>query len=1281
MPAITSRLKVSAALIPAFATFALLLGSLPISAQMAPDQAADMLLTSARRAYNEKNYPFAAQRFKEFLDKFGNHKEAPSARYGLALSLLDGPERDYQKALEALQPLAGAKEFADYPSVLYYLGTAQRGLGVRELAQAEAKPPEAPQRRAAANGRFEEASKQFAAAVTAFTARVKDPLPADAKELPIDLEWANRARCDQAEMQLRTAKMKEAQATAAPFVKDDVLKKSRYRNLGLYYHGTASFLLKDYQTAGRSLNVNAVLADPVFGTHARYLVARIHHVNDEGAEATAGYEAVLADHDKQKNAAAEALKQPDKFKNDPEEKARLEALVRGPAPDHVHRATLYLGELLYEAGKFADAQARFAAFAQANPNSPLTAEANLRLGFCHVQLKQFPEAIKTLQPLADKEPKLADQALLWIAKAQAGAADPAKPPEYENALKAAIDTFRRAAEKAQGLANTDPEAKSRRAETLLEMADVQQQARLFKEAANTYAQLLNEKALPDREEEITQRQATALHLGGDYAESDRVCTAFQQKYPRSPLLPEVLFRNAENAYFTALAADKNPNLPDRVNALVKMNDEVIKRYGVVVEKYPEYAHVNLARYGVAMGHYRKGDLDKAVEVLKTIPDGDRNGELALVPYLKADCRIKTAPAKADDALAAGKLQEQLKDAIGLLDGFTNAQAASPQAPDALVKLGFCHQRMAAVLDDKQEKAKSLAAARAAYEKVMQQYGKHDLYPTALLERAKVLAATDPNGAINELRRFQNDGNLKAVAVAPMALLQLATYLRTQNKAQEAADVLAKCRQENEAKLTADPARAAWVPLLQYHHGLALKEAGKRAEARGVLDGVIKGSPNRPEAAEAALRWGQSLKDDGLQKIADARKKLVAGNLKPEEKASADKALDDGLKDVRDAVAYLETQADGLKGRQPPVEARARMLYEAAWGSRTVADVEVAAVRAKLQQERWQKLKDEVAKKTPAGRTPPPVPLPEVPLAEVPLQPAEQKARADYRALIDSFPDLPLAGDARFDLAELHAERNDNDTAIKVLREALDKEPPPELTDKVRVRLGTCLAAKGDNKAALGQFSAVYGNAKSPYAGQAYYRAGECQLAMGEAAEAVKLLAVFRDRPEFQNLPGVTDKALLRLGHALAQLKQWDPSRQAHEQVAGRFPQSPWVHEARYGIGWAHQNQKRYDEAVNVYQQVTSGTATETGAKAQLQIGLCRLEQKRYPEAATALLVVPFTYDYPEWNAVALVEAARTFKELKQNDQAVKLLERVLRDYPESKWAEVAKERLAEIKGG
>src|SRR6185437_8983001 len=117
-----------------------------------------------------------------------------------------------------------------------------------------------------------------------------------------------------------------------------------------------------------------------------------------------------------------------------------------------------------------------------------------------------------------------------------------------------------------------------------------------------------------------------------------------------------------------------------------------------------------------------------------------------------------------------------------------------------------------------------------------------------------------------------------------------------------------------------------------------------------------------------------------------------------------------------------------------------------------------------------------------------------------------------------------------------------------------------------------------------QFQAVTRNPKSPVLAHALYREAECQLALGQPAEAVKRLTMFRDRGEFQNLPGLTDRALLRLGYALGQLKQWDASRQAYEQVTNRFANGPWVHEARYGVGWAYQNQSQYDNAVNAYNQ-------------------------------------------------------------------------------------------------
>ncbi len=938
--------------------------------QVSPDQAADMLLTSAKTAYNAKDFPFAAGRFREFLAKFANHKDAVSARYGLALAILDGPDKDYNAAVAELQPLAGAKDAPDYPFYLYYLGLAERGQGVKFLAQAAAMPQQAQQLKDQARGRFDDAAKQFAAALAAFSARVKPPAP-DAKDLPIDLEWAARARCDLAEMRLRLLDPKGAREAVEVFTSDSLLAKSRYHGLGLYYHGFACFQLKDELAAGRSLTDLAPFTDPVYGGHARYLLARIYHndpTNNQRAEAMEQYQGVIDDYAKQKAEAVETLKQPDRFKNDPDEKARLEALVRDPPPDYVARSTFFLGVMQYEDGKFAEALTRLAAFAQQHPTSPLVAEAQLRQGFCQVQLKQFGDALKALQPLADKEPRLADQALMWIGKAQVGAADPGNPAAYDQAVKTAQNTFRTASDRANQLAANDPDAKTRRGEILLELADAQQLVKQFADAANTYNQILNEKLLPPREEEVVQDLAAAFHQAGNYAESDKVCERFRTSYPASPLLPAVLFRYAENAYFSALAADKLPNAADRQRETAKWLDETIKRYQAVVDKYPESPHVNLARYGLGVAYYQKGDLAKARELLEAIAPADRNGDLAVVSYQLADIMIRSAPAKADDAVAAGKLEESMQTAAGLLDAFAAGQPNSPQAPDALLKLGYCRQRLAALLVQPPDQAKALGDARAAYEQLLQKYAKSDLVPQATFERAKCLAQQkDVNGAVNELRRFTNQDPLKNSITAPMAVLELATLLRGQNQAQQAADVLAQARQQWEAKLQADPAHAAWVTLLQYHHGVALREAGKRAEARAIFDQVVKAAPDRPEAADAALRFGQCLRDDGQQKIADASKKLATPGLKPEEIAAAQKRMDDGAKDLREAVQYLNAQAEQVKQKQPDSPARARMYYEAAWACRALADLEVKAARDKMRQDLWQKRKDEIAKATPPGQ--------------------------------------------------------------------------------------------------------------------------------------------------------------------------------------------------------------------------------------------------------------------------------------------------------------------------
>jgi TolA-binding protein len=1287
---------------PPFARYFLLAATLLLlagraHAQAGPDQAAAMLLASGKRAYNEKNYPFAAGRFREFLQRHGGHRDAHAARYGLALCLLDGPQRDYDRALEQLQPLAGARSLPEYPFVLYYTGLARRGQGVAALALAKSRPNEANNHRNTARQRFGEAARSFADAASAFFERGKNK--AAEKGLPADLEWSARSRCDQAEMLLRLRQAQQARAAVAPFTSDKRWQQSRYLALATYYHGFASFLLGERFAAGKALSRTSVLGDEVFGTHARYLLGRVYHLNtkqNEREEARTQYQAVLKDHEQAKKQAQEKLRQP----TDDETRARLEQLVRGPAPDHVARAAFFLGVLQYEDGRFAEALEYFRTFAAQHPTAALAPEARLRQGFCEVQLRQFDAALRTLQGLADKHPLLADQALLWTAKAQAGKADPLKPETY----RAALDTFRQAADRANQRAGADPRAKKRRGQILAELAEAQQHARLYREAAATCNTVLNDRLLPDREDELLINLATALQLAGDYAESDRVCARFRAKYAASTLAPALEFRCAENASFLALAAAKLPNPAERARETARHNDEAVKRYTALLGRYPEFAHAGLARQGLAMAHARKGDMEKAREVLEAIPAADRSGPLAVVSYQLADTLLRLAPAHADDAVAAGKLEEKLRGAADLLEAYLGGQGQVPRAADALLKLGYCHQRLGRLLAKPAEQQQAFAAARTAYERLLQRHPRDPAAAYATFERAKVLVLQrDPGGAVNELRRFASDP-LKKSPVAPMALLHLATVLRGQNRLAEAAAVLADCRKQHEDALARDPARSPWLVLLRYHHAVALHEAGKLDDARALFEQVAQSAPGRPASADAALRAGQCRKELAEKQLAEGRALLA----RPGQRPAAEKRLADAAVALRAAAAYLTGQEQQLRNHKPAseeagkalVQVRSRMLYEAAWALRAVAKVETDEARRRLQLERWEKLRAAAAGRVGPGQNPPPVALPEVALSDVPLQAAESQVRNQYAALIKEFPDLAVSADARFELAELLAGRGAHDEAVKHLQAALEaeREPSAELADRIRVRLGACLldrgarkllsgkpalaaAGKKDVEAALEQLQPVAANAKSPLLAQATYREAECQLQLGRVDEAIKLLTKFRDHGPFQNLPGLTDRALLRLGHALGEKKQWDASRQAYETLVGRFGASPWRHEARYGIGWAQQNLARYDDAVNAYAQVVSAVATRLAARAQLNTGLCRHAQKRYAEATTALLVVPFTYDYPDLAALALLEAARSMADGKQPAQAVSLLRRIVRDHPGTPPAEAAKKRLADLGEG
>ena len=421
---------------------ALLAGPVVAQQPMTPDQQAEQALAAGQKAYNAGDFGAAAGRFNEVVQKFPTTRFGSGARFGLALIAFSSPDVDIAKAVENLTPAANDGGFAERGHAMYHLAVAQRILGLREMDKPANDPNQINARKQAADAKFNESLKWFGEAKNWFAGQKLD-------------DWSARSRADQAEIEIRMGKLKEARATAEPFTKDPALAKNKHRPLGLYYFGLACFLDRDYVAAGRVLNQLAPFADPAFGLHARYLVGRVLHLSGETPEAGVNYEAVLADYEKAKLAAAEAIKQPDKYKNNPFELARLRGLAQGPAPEYVAGAAFHGASIHYEAGKFPESLVKFQAFAKTFDKDPLAADAQLRIGFCQVQMKQFDEAVKTLAPIAEKVPRLADQAGFWLSRAQLELAltfDIAKVDERNKKIKDALEGIRKSLEKTAQLA-------------------------------------------------------------------------------------------------------------------------------------------------------------------------------------------------------------------------------------------------------------------------------------------------------------------------------------------------------------------------------------------------------------------------------------------------------------------------------------------------------------------------------------------------------------------------------------------------------------------------------------------------------------------------------------------------------------------------------------------------------------------------------------------------------------------------------------------------------------
>ncbi len=289
----------------------------------------------------------------------------------------------------------------------------------------------------------------------------------------------------------------------------------------------------------------------------------------------------------------------------------------------------------------------------------------------------------------------------------------------------------------------------------------------------------------------------------------------------------------------------------------------------------------------------------------------------------------------------------------------------------------------------------------------------------------------------------------------------------------------------------------------------------------------------------------------------------------------------------------------------------------------------------------------------------------------------EEAAALFERLRKEFPESRYWADATYRLAERAAAAKDQAGARRLVDEVLAAKPSADLEQHA-------LALKCQVNATDQRWDQVVRTAEqliekhpeSPFrliaelwVAESLYRRADYGAA-AERLDALTAKAQAHDESWLAIIP-------LRRAQILARNKKWADAYRLASKIEQDYPGFDSLYEVDYLLGRCLAARAEFDEARGAYRRVIGspqGAKTETAAMAQWMIGETYFHQKNYEAALREYLRVEILYDFPRWQAAALLQAGKCHEQLGQIDEAKQLYRCLVETYPDSPFTERAKKR-------
>lgn len=232
-------------------------------------------------------------------------------------------------------------------------------------------------------------------------------------------------------------------------------------------------------------------------------------------------------------------------------------------------------------------------------------------------------------------------------------------------------------------------------------------------------------------------------------------------------------------------------------------------------------------------------------------------------------------------------------------------------------------------------------------------------------------------------------------------------------------------------------------------------------------------------------------------------------------------------------------------------------------------------------------------------------------------------------------------------------------AADQFRDFLSKNSKHEKAALARLYLGLTLERLEDYKPARDELQKFVTDHKTnPNVPQARYRIGECSYFLDDFEAARNELGEFvKNHPK----DPLCEYALSYLGDTNLRLKDPVAALKNFDQALVQFQNGKLVDDLRFGRARALEALKRYDEAIQQYQELAQKKEGTHAAEAAIHLGASYFERKQYPQAIAAY--AEFIRDFPKNPLVstAHLNSGYAYYQSSQFAEAGKQFEAILND--------------------